>query len=430
MRARLTLSMMLLGLGLLSNAHAAGPQPPASTNAGESIIAIVNNDLVSRGDVDNRRRLFALSSGLPVTDDVLNRLTPQVVRQLIDERLRLQETQRRRVIVQDKQIAEAIAQLERGNNMPPGMLQKRLAASGVALRTLIDQLRVQIGWSQLIRQAVQLQGEPSAADVEDQAAQIKAQIGQPEFRMAEIFIPAATPAQDSEARRFVETIIQQLRAGAPFAVVAAQFSQSQTALSGGDLGWVQATSLDPEVVKVVSTMPAGAVSNPIKVAGGYSIVTLLAKREVGRDMATIIRVRQIWLPFTSLLNPTSPTAQQLSQLEKARSLALSIRSCDAADAANKAAGGTRPSDPGELRLEQMSGPQRALINELKINVPSPPLPAEDGINLIIVCSKETKNMGIPGKEELIEKIMNERVELTSRQMMRDLQRRAVIDQRG
>jgi peptidyl-prolyl cis-trans isomerase SurA len=39
-------------------------------------------------------------------------------------------------------------------------------------------------------------------------------------------------------------------------------------------------------------------------------------------------------------------------------------------------------------------------------------------------------MGIPGKEELIEKIMNERVELTSRQMMRDLQRRAVIDQRG
>jgi len=430
MRARLTLSMMLLGLGLLSNAHAAGPQPPASTNAGESIIAIVNNDLVSRGDVDNRRRLFALSSGLPVTDDVLNRLTPQVVRQLIDERLRLQETQRRRVIVQDKQIAEAIAQLERGNNMPPGMLQKRLAASGVALRTLIDQLRVQIGWSQLIRQAVQLQGEPSAADVEDQAAQIKAQIGQPEFRMAEIFIPAATPAQDSEARRFVETIIQQLRAGAPFAVVAAQFSQSQTALSGGDLGWVQATSLDPEVVKVVSTMPAGAVSNPIKVAGGYSIVTLLAKREVGRDMATIIRVRQIWLPFTSLLNPTSPTAQQLSQLEKARSLSLSIRSCDAADAANKAAGGTRPSDPGELRLEQMSGPQRALINELKINVPSPPLPAEDGINLIIVCSKETKNMGIPGKEELIEKIMNERVELTSRQMMRDLQRRAVIDQRG
>ncbi len=430
MRARLTLSMMLLGLGLLSNAHAAGPQPPASTNAGESIIAIVNNDLVSRGDVDNRRRLFALSSGLPVTDDVLNRLTPQVVRQLIDERLRLQETQRRRVIVQDKQIAEAIAQLERGNNMPPGMLQKRLAASGVALRTLIDQLRVQIGWSQLIRQAVQLQGEPSAADVEDQAAQIKAQIGQPEFRMAEIFIPAATPAQDSEARRFVETIIQQLRAGAPFAVVAAQFSQSQTALSGGDLGWVQATSLDPEVVKVVSTMPAGAVSNPIKVAGGYSIVTLLAKREVGRDMATIIRVRQIWLPFTSLLNPTSPTAQQLSQLEKARSLSLSVRSCDAADAANKAAGGTRPSDPGELRLEQMSGPQRALINELKINVPSPPLPAEDGINLIIVCSKETKNMGIPGKEELIEKIMNERVELTSRQMMRDLQRRAVIDQRG
>ena len=43
-----------------------------------------------------------------MTQDVLDRLTPQITRQLIDERLRLQEIQRRRIVVQDKEIAEAI----------------------------------------------------------------------------------------------------------------------------------------------------------------------------------------------------------------------------------------------------------------------------------------------------------------------------------
>ncbi len=413
-------------------AHAQRQAPVAVPQAVEStgIVAIVNGDVISRADVDARRRLFALSSGLPVTNDVLDRLTPQVTRQLIDERLRLQETQRKRVVVQDKQIADAITGLERSNNLPPGQLAKRLEASGVGLRTLIDQIRVQIAWGQLLRQAVGQQGEPSDADIADQAAQIKSAVGQPEYRVGEIFTPVATPGQDAEAHRFVDTVIGQLRAGAPFPVVAAQFSQSQTALQGGDLGWVQGTSLDPAVLKVVKEMPPGAISNPIKVPGGYDIVTLIAKREVGRDMATLVKVRQVWLPFTEKLDPANPTSQQVSQLEAARRLTGSLHSCDATEAANKAAGAVRPSDPGELRLEALNPQLRDLLSRLPLGQASPPLPAPDGISVVMVCAREQKNLGVPSRDSLMDKIFNERIELVSRQMMRDLQRRAVIDQRA
>ena len=41
-------------------------------------MAIVNGDVISRGDVDNRRRLFALSTGLPMSPDVLDHLSPQI----------------------------------------------------------------------------------------------------------------------------------------------------------------------------------------------------------------------------------------------------------------------------------------------------------------------------------------------------------------
>ena len=411
-------------------AAAAAPSQSGDTTAA-GIVAVVNGDVITRGDVDARRRLFALSTGLPVTNDVLDRLTGQVTHQLIDERLRLQESQRRHVVVQDVDIANAIKDVETHNNLPPGALAKRLSANGVAMGTLIDQFRVQIAWGQVLRQQVAEQGRPSDADVAEQETQFKAQIGQPEYRVGEIFTPVANPSQDASAHRFIDTIIQQLRAGAPFAVVAAQFSQSQTALQGGDLGWVQANQLDPAVLRVVQTMPVGAISNPIQVAGGYSVVTLHAKREVGHDPATILSVRQVWLPFTERLDPQNPTAQQIAQLEVAKRIGANVHDCPGMEAANAAAGNVRPSDPGQVRLEAMANPQmRPLLEGLGIGHASQPLPAADGIAVIMVCSRDEKNLGIPTREEFVERLLNERVELASRQLMRDLERRAVIDQRS
>ena len=69
--------------------------PPAPAAQATRIVAVVNGDVISNADVDNRTRLFALSTGLPMTPDVLDRLKQQITRQLIDEKLRMQEVQRR-----------------------------------------------------------------------------------------------------------------------------------------------------------------------------------------------------------------------------------------------------------------------------------------------------------------------------------------------
>ena len=403
----------------------------ASPPGAASIVAVVNGDVISRSDVDNRRRLFALSTGMPASPDVLDRLTPQVTRQLVDERLRLQEVQRRHVIVHDAEIASAIGEIEQRNNMPGGTLRRRLSADGVAFRTLVDQVRVQIGWGRVLRQVLGQQNEVAEADIQEQANLLKEQTGQQEFRFAEIFVPISEPAQADEARRFADTIIQQLRVGAPFPVVAAQFSQSQTALQGGDEGWEQPNQIDPAVLGVLQEMPPGAISNPIAVPGGLSIVTLRGKREIGHDPATMVTVRQVFLPFTARLDPSAPTAQQQQVLEQAHRISASAKTCEDIEAANKAAGSNRPSDPGELRVEGVAVPAlRQMLATLPPGKASPALVADDGVAVIMVCTREEKNLGVPGKQELTQRILSERVELASRQLMRDLQRRAVIDQRS
>src|SRR6185436_13564776 len=140
---------------------------------------------------------------------------------------------------------------------------QRLAADGVGQRTLVDQIRTQLGWTQVLRE--QLGDKVAVTDTEIADAQrlLAQQVGKLEYRVGEIFIPVDDPANAADAQRFAETVIAELRAGAPFPVVAAQFSQNQTALTGGELGWVQANQLDPDVARLVNEMPVGAISNPV-----------------------------------------------------------------------------------------------------------------------------------------------------------------------
>ena len=435
----LTVAALLIAHPVLA-ATAQQPTPPLSSapkvidrNGPAGIVAVVNGDVISRADVDNRRRLFALSTGQPMSPDVLDRLTPQVIQQLIEERLRLQEIQRRKIAVSDADIATAITEVEGRNGMPPGLLRRKLSDDGVGFRTLVDQIRVQIGWSRVLRQVASGNLEVSEADIADQERIQKALVGQPEYRVGEIFIPVKVASQAPEAQRFADTVIQQLRAGAPFAVVAAQFSQSQTALQGGDLGWVDKNQLDPAVLRVVQEMPPSAISNPIRVPGGFSIVTLRAKREIGRDPATMLKVRQVFFPFATKLDPNAPTEQQKKSLAEAKRLSETAHGCDAMEAAAKTTGSDKPADPGDIRLEGVAVPAlRAVLTSLSTTPEkaSQPLVAEDGIAVVMVCSREEKNLDVSTHAELADKLVNQRVELASRQLQRELDRRAVIDQRS
>jgi len=431
---RLVASALLLAAASLPiSCLAAKPAKPAAAadTAATRIVATVNGDVISNDDVESRTRLFALSSGLPMSREVLDRLKPQIIRQLVDERLRLQEVQRRKIVVADKQIANAMREVEERNRMPEGALRAKLIADGVSLRTLIDQIRAQLGWMLVLREQLGEKTQITDAEIAEQERLLAAETGKPEYRVGEIFIAVEDPANTADAQRFAETVIGQLRAGAPFPVVAAQFSQNQTALDGGELGWIQPNQLDPEVAHIVSQMPVGAISNPVKVPGGFSIVMLQAKREIGRDIGTLVTLRQTFLPFTSPLNAQAPTEQQKQTLDKARQLSASVHSCDQMEAASKAANSPRPANPGEIRLESVNPPAfRQMLATLPTDRATQPLVDGEGIAVLIVCSREQKNLAETNKQGIQNRLLADRVELLSRQMQRTLRRQAAIDIRG
>ncbi|HEY8610396.1 MAG TPA: peptidylprolyl isomerase [Roseomonas sp.] len=407
----------------------APPRPaapaPATTNR---IVAVVNGDVVTESEVQSRARLFALNVGLQPGGDLVTRIRPQILRQLIEERLRLQDIQRRRIPVGDDEVAQAIGDIERRNGLPQGGLRAQLRAAGVEPRVLYDQIRAQIGWARLIRGMLGPQAEPSEEAIREAVAAHSARVGQPEYLVSEIFVPVEDPSSAAETKRFVDDVIGRLRQGLPFPIAATQFSQSQTALQGGDLGWVSTGQLDPEVASVVQRMPPGAISNAIEVPGGYQIVALRQKRETGRENATMVTLRQAFLPFSSPLDPQNPTEQQKAQLARAQGIR---GGCDAVEAAARAANSPRPADPGgEVRLETLAPPPlRQLVAGLTPGRPSQPIVTPEGILVIAVCTRETRNLATFTPEQAKQQILRDRAENLSRQQTRDLRRRATIEMR-
>ncbi|HET6609501.1 MAG TPA: peptidylprolyl isomerase [Rhodopila sp.] len=414
-------------------AQAAKPTVPQTpVESASRIAAVVNGDVISQADIANRARLFAISTGMPLSQEVIERLRPQILRTLIDERLRVQEAQKRKIVIPDAQIAAAIKEIEAHNNLPPGALRQKLAADGVSTRTLIDQIRSQLAWTQILRQAAADRVNVTPADVKEQQRLEAQQVGKTEYRVGEIFIPVDNPANSADAERFADTVIKQLRSGAPFPMVAAQFSQTQTALDGGSLGWVQPNQLDPAVAQLVAEMPVGAISNPVHVPGGLSIVNLQAKREIGRDMATVATIRQAFFPFTQpLSDPQNPTEQQRQALAKAHAAIAAVHSCADMEAYAKANNpANRPVDPGQIRVEGVNPPAfRQLLMTIPLGKATEPLVSRDGIAVVTVCSREEKNVGEINAQDIEHQLINQRLDMISSQMMRDLHRDANIETR-
>ncbi|WP_376099107.1 peptidylprolyl isomerase [Roseomonas sp. CCTCC AB2023176] len=412
-----------------AQAAPSGSAPSESAPSGTNrIVAVVNGDVVTESELRSRTRLFAISAGIQPNGDLLARIRPQIQRQVIEERLRLQEIARRRIPVSDDEVAEAIGDLERRNNLQPGGLRAQLRSAGVEARVLYDQIRSQIGWSRYIRALLGEGGGITDEAVREAIAAQNARVGQPEYLVSEIFIPVEDPSQAAQTRRFVDDVIARLRQGLPFPVAATQFSQSQTALSGGDLGWVRPDQMDPDAASVLQRMPPGAVSNPIDVPGGFQILALRQKRETGRENATVVSLRQAFLPFPGRLDPQNPTEQQRAVLARAQGIR---GGCEAVEAANTAAGSVRPADPGEVRVEGLQPPAlRQLVAGLPVGRASQPIVTPEGILVIAVCSRDARNVAALTPDQARAQLLRERLETLSRQQLRDLRRRAVIEMRS
>jgi len=269
--------------------------PPDGVRAQEDLFrpaAVVNDDVISVLDLAMRVELAIVAAGVQDSLEVRRRLTPQVLRGLIDERLQMQEAKRLDISVTDEQVASALQQIAAQNNMTEGEFLTMLRNRNILPTTLIDQIRAQIAWQAVIQRSIRPNVVIAPEEVDEVISRLNARRGAIERRVAEIFIPVETAAREEEALQNANRLLQELRNGANFAGLARQFSQSGTATLGGDMGWVREGELDPDLETVLAQMGPGEVTRPIRTVSGFHILLLRDLRKNSGDEIDRSRIQE------------------------------------------------------------------------------------------------------------------------------------------
>lgn len=253
--------------------------PPGRTT---SIAVVVNQDAISGADVQDRLHLILVSSGMPDTPDMRQRVLPQVLDALIEEQLKLQEGKRLGVVAEPEEIKQGFSTIAEQNKFTIEQFENLLKHQGVSKATMTRQIETQIIWGKVVQNQIRPRITVSPNDVDARKKRLQDAMGKTEYLVSEIYLPVSHPSSESDVRQLAEKIYAELTSPknpAPFAAVAAQFSKGAGAADkGGSIGWVQGGQLAKELDDVLETLGEGQISRVIRSASGYHLLQMNKKR--------------------------------------------------------------------------------------------------------------------------------------------------------
>ena len=253
----------------------------------DGIAAVVNEGVVLKSELERQTEVIserALEQGLQLPPpDVLKE---QVLERLILEQIQLQRAERVGIQISDQMLNSAIAQVAEEAGVSFERLPELLAQDGVEYSEYRAEMRKQLTLDQLRR--IDVTGRISVAprEIEQCIADLEDNVVvNSEYNLAHILISvpqSATSEQFNEAETEAQYVYQQLEAGEDFGELAVRYSDSETSLEGGDLGWRAGDQLPTIFSDIVGPMQPGDYSQPIRAISGYHIVKVNDVRGVNQ----------------------------------------------------------------------------------------------------------------------------------------------------
>ena len=322
--------------------------------------------------------MVAANDAGQVPEEEMKRLRLQVLRNLIDETLQIQEAQAQEMAVTPEEVNETYNRLaqERFEGSVE-RLDTYLRSVGSSPASLKRQIEGEQAWERLLRRNVMPFVNVSSEEVNEVFDRVVAAKGTAEYRIGEIYL-SATPTTRTAVAENARRIVEQLREGGSFVAYARQFSEASTAAVGGDLGWIRLEQLQNQQLEAAAReMAPGQLAGPIEIPGGFSILYMIDKRQIGmtdpRD--ALLSLKQISLEFPPGTNVDDARTRAAAFAEGVQQ----IRGCGEAEA-TAAQIGAQVVTNDQVRIRDLPEALQASMLELSVGQSTPPFgTVEEGV---------------------------------------------------
>lgn len=419
-----SVSCLAIAFGAAAFPAYAQPAQPSPQRPLDPVAAVVNGEIITRHDLDQRTKLALLSSNIPDVPDMRGRVVGALLRRLIDEDLKIQAATKEKVTVSADDITAQMSAIEQQNHLPSGGLVKLLSSKGIETEAMRQQVRAEIAWARLVHLVLIRRLHISENAVTTRLDAIRANLGKPEYHAAEIFLSLEDMKNEAEVRDLAERLTEQMHQGAPFTAIARQFNQAGAA--DGDLGWLSEGMMDDELMAALSHLQPNEVTQPIKTTEGYYILTLLEKRKVGEGIGGGATIDMMVIDLNSL--PSASQAERDLQMQHLRETLAPAKNCDDLTNLGKQAPSASIHIVEKLSETQIPTKVVPLIKDLQPGQISDPTDELKGRRFFAICARGTGiSEGLPAADDIRHQMEDEQLELVARRYLLDLHGNAVVD---
>ncbi len=412
------------------DAYAQGRNAPRN---GDYIAVIVNQELVTAGEVDRRisRAQAEAGRGTQLPPEVeLRRLALDA---LIDERVMITQARESGMRVDDAEVDRAVQSIAAQNQITLPVLRERLRTEGTDYFRFRANVRDQIMIERLREREVYGRIRISDEEVDAFLAEQRAKANvDAETNIAQILVtvPEGADAATVAARRAVaELALARVQKGEPFDAVAREVSEDGNRATGGVIGLRPASRLPDLFVEAIKALKPGEVTaQPIRSGAGFHVLKLLERKEAVLGRITQTRARHVLLrtsPQLSAETAARRLAEYKRQIESGSKSFEEIARQFSEDGSAAAGGDLGWSSPGVMVPEFEEA-----MDALPLNGLSAPVVSRFGVHLIQVLERRDQLLEAKQLREQARNVMREqRFEPAYLDWTKELRSRAYVEYR-
>ena len=412
---------------------AAAPTAGPSLN-GDYIAAVVNQELVTAGEVERRlgaaRASAARQGARTPPDDELRRL---VFDALIEERVIITVARDSGVKIDEAELDRAVQSVAAQNRFTMAQLQERLRSDGMDMPRFRATLRDQLLIEKLREREVYPRIRISDEDIEQHLAEQRtAAVAGAQVNIAQILVAVPEGAGSSmvAARRArAEEALARVKAGEPFDRVAKEFSEDGNRERGGEIGLRPLARLPDLFVAAVKDFKVGEVSaEPLRSGAGFHVLKLLEQRGGEIAKVTQTRARHVLLRTSPQLS-ADVAAQRLAEyrvaIEAGRRSFEDVARQFSEDGSAPSGGDLGWTTPGAMVPEFETA-----MNALAVGGMSAPVVSRFGVHLIQVLERRDTTLEVRQLRDQARNVLREqKFEQTYLDWAKELRARAYIELR-
>jgi peptidyl-prolyl cis-trans isomerase SurA len=393
---------------------------------------VVNNGVVLESevlDMVNRVKTNANKSGQTLPSD--KALKVQALERLISNSLQMQLAKRMGLQITDPQLDQTIANIASEQKLTLEQFRAQVVAEEGSYEEFRERLREEMTTGEVLRANVQRRVYVSPQEIDTLMKLMEEQgASNEQYNIGHILIALPSnpdEAQIKEAQDKASKVIELLKSGSDFKKIAIASSSAETALEGGDMGWLNINEMPTLFADQIRGKKKKDLIGPLRSGAGFHIVTIFDIRGANVVEFEELHSRHVLIKPSIIVSEDKARnmlQQFVADFKAGKTDFAAFAKENSEDPGSKLKGGDLGFADPNIFVPEF----RDTLQGLKINEISAPFRTQHGWHVVQLLEKRTVDATADKKREQVTRmIYNRRYNEESSNFLRELRDEAFIE---